>query len=142
MIESIEFTNFKAMRKTTLPLAPFTLLLGPNGSGKTSVLQALQDVAELAAQQIENFSHANSNSTRTEYFSGTRSQIWSTARSVTSEDPQEPVEAKLRLRWNGRIVIAEFRQYLKANVVNREINFDDGTALHPDESSRGGGVAS
>jgi ABC-type Mn2+/Zn2+ transport system ATPase subunit len=49
MIESIEFTNFKALRKTTLPLAPFTLLLGPNGSGKSTVLQALQGVAAVVA---------------------------------------------------------------------------------------------
>jgi predicted ATPase len=48
MIESIEFTNFKALRKATLPLAPFTLLLGPNGSGKTTVLQALQRITALA----------------------------------------------------------------------------------------------
>jgi len=34
MIESIQFSNYKALRKTTLPLQPFTLLLGPNGSGK------------------------------------------------------------------------------------------------------------
>ncbi|MHB1423457.1 MAG: AAA family ATPase [Gemmataceae bacterium] len=47
MIESIEFTNFKALRQTTLPLAPFTLLLGSNGSGKTSVLQALQRIAAI-----------------------------------------------------------------------------------------------
>src|SRR3954454_7824811 len=48
MIESIEFTNFKALRQTTLPLAPFTLLLGPNGSGKSTVLQALRMIGELA----------------------------------------------------------------------------------------------
>lgn len=47
MIESIEFTNFKALRRTALPLAPFTLLLGPNGSGKSSVLQALAEIARL-----------------------------------------------------------------------------------------------
>jgi predicted ATPase len=46
MIESIEFTNFKALRKATLPLEPFTLLLGPNGSGKSTVLQALAGLAE------------------------------------------------------------------------------------------------
>lgn len=51
MIESIEFTNFKALRKTTLPLAPFTLLLGPNGSGKTTVLQALTIAAQLMQAQ-------------------------------------------------------------------------------------------
>src|SRR5262249_43853244 len=52
MIESIEFTNFKALRKTTLPLAPFTLLLGPNGSGKTTVLQALEAAAIFAAEGV------------------------------------------------------------------------------------------
>lgn len=41
LIESVEFRNLKALRETTLPLAPFTLLLGPNGSGKSTVLQAL-----------------------------------------------------------------------------------------------------
>jgi len=40
MIESIEFKNFKALRDTTLPLSQFTLIVGPNGSGKTTALQA------------------------------------------------------------------------------------------------------
>jgi len=48
MIESIEFTNYKALRKTTLPLAPFTLLLGPNGSGKSSVLDAIANIAVIS----------------------------------------------------------------------------------------------
>ncbi len=47
LIESIQFQNLKALRDTTLPLAPFTLLLGPNGSGKSTVLQALQSLAQL-----------------------------------------------------------------------------------------------
>ncbi|UCC30233.1 MAG: AAA family ATPase, partial [Phycisphaerales bacterium] len=42
MIESIHFKNFKVLRDTTLPLGPFTLIVGPNGSGKTTALQALQ----------------------------------------------------------------------------------------------------
>jgi predicted ATPase len=41
MLESITFLNFKALRNTTLPLGRFTLLVGPNGSGKTTALQAL-----------------------------------------------------------------------------------------------------
>jgi predicted ATPase len=48
LIESIQFQNLKALRDTTLPLAPFTLLLGPNGSGKSTVLQALQAFQEPA----------------------------------------------------------------------------------------------
>ena len=42
MIESIHFKNFKVLRDTTLPLGPFTLIVGPNGSGKTTALQAFQ----------------------------------------------------------------------------------------------------
>lgn len=42
MIESVHFRNFKVLRDTTLPLAPFTLIVGPNGSGKTTALQAFQ----------------------------------------------------------------------------------------------------
>lgn len=41
MIESIQFKNFKCLRDTTLPLSPCTVLVGPNGSGKTTVLQSL-----------------------------------------------------------------------------------------------------
>lgn len=41
MIASIAFRNFKALRSTSLALAPFNLLIGPNGSGKSSLIQAL-----------------------------------------------------------------------------------------------------
>jgi len=41
MIESIQFKNFKALKKTKLPLGQFTLIVGPNGSGKTTALQGI-----------------------------------------------------------------------------------------------------
>jgi predicted ATPase len=44
MIESIEFKNFKCLRDATLPLSPCTILVGANGTGKTTVLQALEAV--------------------------------------------------------------------------------------------------
>ena len=44
MIKSIRFQNFKALRNATLPLGPFTLILGPNGSGKTTAMQAFSFV--------------------------------------------------------------------------------------------------
>lgn len=47
MITSIRLQRFKGHRDTTLPLGQLTLLVGPNGSGKTSVLQALGLVAKL-----------------------------------------------------------------------------------------------
>lgn len=55
MIAAVRFKNFKALRSTQVRLEPFNLLLGPNGSGKTSLLEAvlrLRTLAALPAAQI------------------------------------------------------------------------------------------
>ncbi len=48
MIASVAFRNFKALRSAQLALAPFNLVIGPNGSGKTSLIQALLRLRTLA----------------------------------------------------------------------------------------------
>lgn len=48
MIASVTFRNFKALRNTSLTLAPFNLVVGPNGSGKTSLIQAVMLLRSLA----------------------------------------------------------------------------------------------
>ena len=48
MIASVTFRNFKALRNTSLALVPFNLVVGPNGSGKTSLIQALLLLRSLA----------------------------------------------------------------------------------------------
>jgi predicted ATPase len=45
MIEKVEFRNFKALRDVSLDLERFTVLVGPNASGKTSVLEGLDYLA-------------------------------------------------------------------------------------------------
>lgn len=42
MITSIAFDNFRLLHDAVLPLGPFTLLVGPNSSGKSSALAALR----------------------------------------------------------------------------------------------------
>jgi predicted ATPase len=49
MISAVQFKNFKALRAAAVQLAPFNLVLGPNGSGKTSLIQALLRLRTLAA---------------------------------------------------------------------------------------------
>ncbi len=49
MIAAVHFRNFKALRSAEVRLAPFNLLIGPNGSGKTSLIQALLRLRSLAA---------------------------------------------------------------------------------------------
>jgi predicted ATPase len=46
MISSVEFRNFRVLRQATLPLSPFTLLIGANGSGKTTALLGLQALGQ------------------------------------------------------------------------------------------------
>lgn len=48
VIASVHFLNFKALRNTGLRLAPFNLVIGPNGSGKTSLIQALLRLRSLS----------------------------------------------------------------------------------------------
>ena len=49
MIASIAFRKFKALRQTRVELSPFNLFIGPNGSGKTSLIEALLRLRTLVA---------------------------------------------------------------------------------------------
>ena len=48
VVASIAFRNFKALRNAQVRLAPLNLLIGPNGSGKTSLIQSLLRLRTLA----------------------------------------------------------------------------------------------
>lgn len=57
MIQTISFENFKALRDLTIPLERFTVLVGPNASGKTSVLQGLDSLFFLRGHERDYFSN-------------------------------------------------------------------------------------
>jgi predicted ATP-dependent endonuclease of OLD family len=47
MIESIRLQNFMCHVDASLRLAPFTVLVGPNGTGKSAILHALRLLADV-----------------------------------------------------------------------------------------------
>ncbi len=52
MIQKVSFRNFKAYRSLDLELEPFTVLVGPNASGKTTLLGGLDFISNLGALSI------------------------------------------------------------------------------------------
>lgn len=48
VIASIAFRRFKALRQTRIALTPFNVVIGPNGSGKTSLIEAITRLRTLA----------------------------------------------------------------------------------------------
>ena len=55
MIESVQFRNFKVLRNTTLPLGRFTLMVGANGSGKSTALQTFQEILNTGSENYRLF---------------------------------------------------------------------------------------
>jgi predicted ATPase len=61
MIERIRLTNFKCLRDVTVDLGALTVLIGPNDSGKTSLLDAIRLLGRTPYQNLTQvFSEANS----------------------------------------------------------------------------------
>ena len=48
-LEQVHIKNFLSLRNVTLPFKPLTVLVGPNASGKSNVLSALELLSNIAA---------------------------------------------------------------------------------------------
>ena len=53
MLNRVRVQNFKCLRDVDVELGPFTVLIGPNDSGKSSFLSALQLLGKLACSDIK-----------------------------------------------------------------------------------------
>ncbi len=53
MLRTFHVENFKCLRDVTVELEPFTVLIGPNDSGKTSILDALRLIGQTFMRPVE-----------------------------------------------------------------------------------------
>ncbi|WP_437729953.1 AAA family ATPase [Sorangium sp. So ce1335] len=52
MIQQVSFTNFKSLRRVDAHLGRFMVIVGPNGSGKTSILDGLHYLAHVTRSPL------------------------------------------------------------------------------------------
>ena len=52
MIDRVSFTNFKSLRRVDVDLRRFMVIVGPNGSGKTSLLDGLHYLAQATQRPL------------------------------------------------------------------------------------------
>jgi AAA15 family ATPase/GTPase len=53
MLEKVGFKNFLALRDVELTLEPFTVIVGPNASGKSSILEGIQRITWLNEAPVD-----------------------------------------------------------------------------------------
>lgn len=51
MLQKLEVTNFLALRNVLVDLEPFTVIVGPNASGKSTILEAIHRICALRSGQ-------------------------------------------------------------------------------------------
>ena len=98
MISQFRVQNYKALRDVTLDLTPMHVLIGPNDSGKTSVLEALQVLSRTLDRQL---SQAIPNRPPKELFSFGDSSTTISLAVTVGESPGSTVLYNLSLMQKG-----------------------------------------
>lgn len=86
MIRKVSFRNFKAYRSLDLELEPFTVLVGPNASGKTTLLEGLYLLCTTMAESLMSADES-------------KRKLW--APQVQSFGINAPVEVEVCGEWKG-----------------------------------------
>jgi predicted ATPase len=137
VIASIAFHRFKALRATQVSLAPFNLVIGPNGSGKTSLIESIQRLRTLAALPVSEVSFGREMAGPEiefrfgEPFAGLRVKLGCESDLVCDTLRLEPAHAA---GWDAlRREIATMRAYvLDHDALAGAGRRDDGAELAPD----------
>ena len=89
MIRKVSFRNFKAYRSLDVELEPLTVLVGPNASGKTTLLEGLHLVSQTALMLGGGWSY------------------WSASPRIQSYGIKTPAEISVHGQWGGALGFAK-----------------------------------
>ena len=93
MLQKLELRNFKGFRQQSFDLAPITVLVGRNGTGKSSVLQALAFLKQSSVAGKEVYSALNGASVLAE--------LGSFADLVHTGDSSLPIEIRIQAQLDS-----------------------------------------
>lgn len=111
MIRSLYIDNFKALNDFTIELKPLTVLIGMNGSGKTTILQALDLISNFTRMDLDTYLEKR-NWRPSELKSKTNKKLHMTFKVVFSMNADD-------IEWT--FVLHTIKTKEKINVVSEEI---------------------
>lgn len=99
--------NFRSLRKVTIPLGPLNVLVGPNGSGKTNVLEVFRFLADVIRTDLEPALASRGGFDEVVFWGGEKPpasmRIGIKAAWTTHSHVGAPDEYELRIEnWSGR----------------------------------------
>lgn len=141
MFTEIAFKNYRALRDARIPLGPLNLLVGPNGSGKTSVLEALRwanggfpSFQELKSVGVSDSAHVQFSYTfKGASSSGTITRTVANGHGVTSGGLPAELHAEYSAAVNG------IRHYaFDSSKMRQPVTITEHRQLSPDGSNLAG----
>jgi predicted ATPase len=144
MIKSVRFHNFKALRDATLPLGRFTLIVGANGSGKSTAMQVFDFALGNSALSFSDWLTAGvdtlSSTVEAHYSWVEDGNEFVTGavlkRSSSFVEPVDPASGTSFYAGNVRDFLASFRIFsFDAKAISTPVQTKPHPALGPDGSN-------
>lgn len=114
MIEQLEVSNYRSLRKVTMRPGPINCLIGANGSGKTNLLEALELLKAAASERLAEFVNQRQGFRSLQWFGSTEGELTFKVRLRVGATSNAALTMRYELRLaasGGSYTVAE--EYLK-----------------------------
>ena len=131
-ISRIWARNYKSLRQFELELAPFTVLVGRNGSGKSNILDVLRFISEAFYDGVQNaITYRNGPSSILHVSEGKPAREFTVGLRATSRSLVAEYQLTVRLERRERVSVPEERINLRLGDKERRIIVRNGVFAEP-----------